>query len=159
MTISCTAGRFLMPHFRLMPLLAQEGRNPLSASHICKRYSISSSLAPPCGLNNEFNVCTQCAMPLNIFPCEFFNLDVPLCEASTMLHMGAKTFGGKFEKTPHNHGDVTCGIPTKVDTHIIANVLVAFWGIYSSDQRRIWRVKRCHFNPQHTLFCHKPYRT
>jgi hypothetical protein len=98
-------------------------------------------------------------MPLNTFPYELFNLDVPLHEASTMPHMGAKPFRGKLEKTPRNHGGVTFGMPMKADIHKITNALVAFWGIYFNDQRRIWKVKRFHFNPQHTLLCHKPYRT
>jgi hypothetical protein len=72
-------------------------------------------------------------MPLNIFQYELFNLDVPLCEASTMPHMGAKTFGGKLEKTPCDHGSLSHGMPMKANSHIIANALVAFWGIYSSD--------------------------
>jgi hypothetical protein len=71
-------------------------------------------------------------MPLNIFPYELFNLDAPLCEAFTMPHMGAKNFGGKLEKTPCNHGGMTYRMPTKANTHIVANVLVAFWGIFSS---------------------------
>jgi len=135
--ISCTIWQFLIPLIQLMPLLTQEGRNPLSTSHICKMHSITRSLHPPWGLNNEFNVCKQCTMPLNIFPYELFNLDVPLCEAFTMPHMGAKTFGSKLKKISCNHGGMTCGMPTKADTHIVANALIAFWGIYSSDQRRI----------------------
>ncbi len=76
-----------------------------------------------------------------------------------MPHMGAKTFGSKLKKIPCNHGGMTCGMPKKANTHIVANALIAFWGIYSSDQRRIWRVRRCHFNPQHTLLYQTPYRT
>jgi len=38
-------------------------------------------------------------MLLNIFPYELFNLDVPLCEASIMPHMGAKHLEANSKKS------------------------------------------------------------
>ncbi len=40
-----------------------------------------------CVLGNGFGLCKQCAMFLNIFPYELFNLKVPLGEFSKMLHL------------------------------------------------------------------------